>query len=67
MPHIHQGHNNCGYLTAENLYILCNPAVATPGLQLITAGDLKNFWRSDHYGELSKGVLSRPAFVIENP
>ena len=43
MPHIHQGHNNCGYLTAEDLYILCNPAVATPGLQLITAADPKNF------------------------
>lgn len=24
--------------------ILCNPAVATPGLQLITAADLKGFW-----------------------
>ena len=57
----------CGYLAAENLYILCNPAVATPGLQLITAADLKNFWRSDHYGALSKGVLSRPAIVMENP
>ena len=57
----------CGYIAEENLYILCNPAVATPGLQLITAADLKDFWRSDHYGELSKGVLSRPAFVIENP
>ena len=57
--------NVCGYIAKENLYILCNPAVATPGLQLITADDLKNFWRSDHYGELSKGVLSRPAFVID--
>jgi TPR repeat protein len=56
--------NVCGYIAAENLYILCNPAVATPGLQLITAADLKNFWRSDHYGALSKGVLSRPAFAI---
>lgn len=37
------------------------------GLRLITADDLKDFWRSDHYGALSKGVLSRPAFVIENP
>lgn len=59
--------NVCGYLAEENLYILCNPAVATPGLQLITAADLKNFWRSDHYGELSKGVLSRPAFTIGRP
>ncbi len=58
--------NVCGYIAAENLYILCNPAVASPGLQLITAADLKNYWRSDHYGELSKGVLSRPAFVYEN-
>lgn len=57
----------CGYLAEENLYVLCNPAVATPGLQLITAADLKNFWRSDHYGALSKGVLSRPAFVIKKP
>jgi hypothetical protein len=57
----------CGYIADENLYILCNPAVATPGLQLITTADLKDFWRSDHYGALSKGVLSRPAFKIETP
>lgn len=57
----------CGYIAAENLYILCNPAVATPGLQLITAADLKDFWRSDYYGAKAKAVLSRPAFVIENP
>ncbi len=55
----------CGYLAAENLYVLCNPAVASPGLQLITAADLKNFWRSDYYGSRAKAVLSRPAFVIE--
>ncbi len=67
-PNGSAGHtlNVCGYLAAENLYVLCNPAVATPGLQLITADDLKNFWRSDHYGALSKGVLSRPAFVIDH-
>ena len=67
-PNGSAGHtlNVCGYIAAENLYILCNPAVATPGLQLITADDLKNFWRSDHYGSLSKGVLSRPAFVMDN-
>jgi hypothetical protein len=57
----------CGYIAAENLYILCNPAIPTPGIQLITDADLKNFWRSDHYGALSKGVLSRPAFVIGAP
>ncbi|MCB1090220.1 MAG: SEL1-like repeat protein [Verrucomicrobiae bacterium] len=55
----------CGYLADEDLYLLCNPAIASPGLQLITAADLKHFWRSDHYGELSKGVLSRPAFVMD--
>jgi len=59
--------NVCGYIAEESLYILCNPAVATPGLQLISAADLKNFWRSDHYGALSKGILSRPAFAIERP
>lgn len=57
----------CGYIAAEDLYILCNPAVATPGLQLITAADLKNFWRSDHYGSRARGVLSRPAFAMETP
>ncbi|MFO0820045.1 MAG: C39 family peptidase [Pirellulales bacterium] len=56
----------CGYVAAENLYVLCNPAVATPGLQLITSDDLKNFWRSDYYGARAQGVLSRPAFVIES-
>lgn len=55
----------CGYLAAENLYVLCNPAVATPGLQLITAADLNDFWRSDYYGSRANAVLSRPAFVIE--
>ncbi len=58
--------NVVGYIAEKDLYILCNPAVATPGLQLITAEDLKDFWRSDHYGALSQGVLSRPAFVIDN-
>jgi len=56
-----------GYLDEENLYILCNPAIATPGLQFITAADLKHFWRSDHYGGLSNNVLSRPAIVIDTP
>jgi len=67
-PNGSAGHtlNVCGYIAKDDLYILCNPAVATPGLQLITAADLKDFWRSDHYGALSKGVLSRPAFVIDH-
>lgn len=55
----------CGYIAKDDLYILCNPAVATPGLQLITAADLKNFWRSDYYGAKANAVLSRPAFVID--
>lgn len=55
----------CGYLAEEDLYLLCNPAVATPGLQLITAADLKDFWRSDYYGAKANAVLSRPAFVID--
>jgi hypothetical protein len=52
-----------GYIAADDLYILCNPAIATPGLQLMTANDLKHYWRSDHYGAISKNVLSRPAIV----
>jgi len=52
-----------GYIAEENLYVLCNPAIATPGLHLISADDLKRYWRSDHYGALSKNVLSRPAII----
>lgn len=68
-PNGSAGHtlNVCGYIAAEDLYILCNPAVGTPGIQLITSTDLKDFWRSDHYGAISKGVLSRPAFIIDTP
>lgn len=54
----------CGYIATENHYILCNPAVAPPGLRFITAADLKDFWRSDCYGARANAVLSRPAFVI---
>lgn len=53
-----------GYIADENVYILCNPAISTPGLQLISAADLKHYWRSDHYGALSHNVLSRPAIVV---
>ena len=56
-----------GYIADEDLYILCNPAISTPGLQLISAADLKHYWRSDHYGELSHNVLSRPAIVVDKP
>lgn len=52
-----------GYIAAEDLYVLCNPAIATPGLHLITAADLKKYWRSDGYSHTSGGVLSRPAIV----
>jgi TPR repeat protein len=54
-----------GYLAKDDLYVLCNPAVATPGLELMTAADLKRYWRSNHYGAISKGVMSRPAIVID--
>ena len=56
-----------GYIADENLYVLCNPAIASPGLQLISAADLKHYWRSDHYGKCSNNVLSRPAIVIVKP
>lgn len=54
-----------GYFAKDDMFVLCNPAIATPGLQLITAQDLKHFWRSDHYGKVSKNVLSRPAIVVD--
>lgn len=54
-----------GYIAKDNLYVLCNPAIATPRLQLMSAKDLKHYWRSDHYGAISKNVLSRPAIVLD--
>jgi TPR repeat protein len=50
-----------GYIAQDDLYVLCNPAIATPGLQLLTAKDLNRYWRSDHYGRISNNILSRPA------
>ena len=55
----------CGYSAAEHLYILCNPAIASPGLQFMSAQDLEKYWRSDGYSSLSNNVLSRPAITIE--
>ncbi len=54
-----------GYIAAENLYILRNPAIPSPGLELIATDDFKRYWRSDHYGALSHNVLSRPAIVVD--
>ena len=54
-----------GYIAAENIYILRNPAIASPGLELIAAADLDRYWRSNHYGALAKNILSRPAIVID--
>lgn len=56
-----------GYLADENLFILCNPAIASPGLALITAADLKRYWRSNYYGAVAKGVMARPAIVLDQP
>ncbi len=55
-----------GYIADENLYVLCNPAIATPGLHLITAPDLDKYWRSDGYSDNSGGVLSRPAIAVDS-
>jgi TPR repeat protein len=57
--------NVVGYLAKENLYILSNPAIATPGLNFITAADLEKFWRSNYYSHLANKVMSRPAIAID--
>ena len=54
-----------GYVARDDVYVLCNPALPAPGLQLMTAAELKRDWRSDHYGVMSGNVLSRPAIVID--
>ncbi len=55
--------NLVGYIAEQNLYILCNPAIASPGLNLITREDLERYWRSDGYSHLAKKVMSRPLLV----
>jgi hypothetical protein len=52
-----------GYLAEDDLYVLCNPAIASPGLQLITPADLRRYWRSDGYSHTSGGRMYRPAIV----
>ncbi len=54
-----------GYIASEHLYILRNPAIATPGLELITSDDLKHYWQSNSYGSMAHGVFSRPAIVLD--
>ena len=54
-----------GSVENEDANVLYNPAVATPGLPLMSAKDLKRFGRSDHYGAISKNDLSRPALVLD--
>jgi hypothetical protein len=65
-PGGHAGHtlDVCGYIAGENLYILRNPAIATPGLELITADDLKLYWQSRSYSAQGHGNLVRPAIAI---
>ena len=62
-----RGHHRstAGYIAAKDLYILRNPAIARPGLELITAADLQKYWQSDGYSALSHGKMSRPAIVID--
>jgi hypothetical protein len=54
-----------GYIAAEHLYILRNPAIATPGLELMAAEDLKHYWQSNSYGSMAHGIMSRPAIAID--
>lgn len=54
-----------GYIADKDEYIVCNPAIASPGLQIMSAADLKHYWRSDGYSRESKGEMSRPAIVLE--
>ena len=48
-----------GYIADENLYILCNPAVATPGLQLITAAEANGHTRLVEMNRQVLGNLDR--------
>ncbi len=48
----------CGSIAKKDLCHLCHRAIAISGLQLITAADPQNFWRSDHFGALlNRGAI----------
>ncbi len=54
-----------GYIASDDYYILRNPAIGSPGLQLITAADLKKVWNSNYYAAVAKGQFARPLIVIK--
>ena len=55
-----------GYISEEDLYILCNLAIASHGLNLMSREDLEKYWRSNGYSRLAKGELSRPLLLKLN-
>jgi len=52
-----------GYNTALNQFVLKNPNQPSPGIQLISAEELKKRWYSRWYSRLSKGRVARPLIV----
>ena len=55
-----------GYHTQLNQFVLKNPNQPPPGIQLMSAGELKTNWRSSGYSRLSKGRVARPLIVMDD-
>ncbi|MEM9360444.1 MAG: C39 family peptidase [Pseudomonadota bacterium] len=55
-----------GYNSGLDQFVLKNPNQPPPGIQLMSAKELKSNWYSGGYSRLAKGRPARPLIVIEN-
>lgn len=53
-----------GYNTELDQFVIKNPNQPSPGIQLLSADELKSNWHSDGYSHLSGGKTGRPLIVI---
>jgi TPR repeat protein len=56
-----------GYHTGRDQFVLKNPNQPPPGIELMTAEELKASWVSRHYTRFSKSRAARPLIVIGAP
>lgn len=65
----HSGHTLLvvGYHAELDQFVLKNPNQPSPGIQLMTAEELKANWYSRGYSRLAKGQVARPLIVKREP
>ena len=54
-----------GYNTELDQFVLKNPNQPPPGIQLMSAEELKSNWYSRGYSRFSKGRSARPLIVVK--